>query len=339
MSDHEYSAEFFDRHAARAISSAREIVPVVIEMVRPNSVVDIGCGIGSWLSVFIEHGVEDVLGVDGAYVDRSQLLIPQHCFQNHDLERPLALSRRFDLAMSLEVAEHISPAHADAFVQSLASLSGFVLFSAAIPGQGGEHHVNEQWPDFWAQKFADAGFAAIDCIRPRVWKNANVEWWYAQNTFLYVERGLLQQNAILQSEAAAARSSLAPVIHPGQYEAVVWRAAVLAAVDDLSDVIPIGAGVTLVDDHNLSDRALRHWRMRRLMERDGVYMGPPGASEDALRDLEEQIRDGASFVVFAFPAFWWLEHYAELTAYLQSNATCVLENDRVKVFDLRRRPA
>jgi hypothetical protein len=339
VSDHEYSADFFDRHAGRALSSAREIVPAVLEIVQPKSVVDVGCGIGAWLSVFREHGIEDLLGIDGAYVDASQLLIPQHCFRTHDLEQPIALPRRFDLAVSLEVAEHISPACADAFVQSLVSLARVILFSAAIPGQGGEHHVNEQWPDFWAQKFARVGFAGIDCIRPRVWTNTSVEWWYAQNTFLYVDRALLQRHARLQSEAAGARSPLAPIVHPGQYKAVVWRAEALAAVDDLFDVIPAGAAITLIDDHNLPDRALRAWRMRRLMESDGVYQGPPATSEAALRDLEKHTREGSSFLVIAFTAFWWLEHYTELATCLRSNAACVLENARVVVFDLGREAA
>jgi hypothetical protein len=338
VSDHEYSAEFFDRHAGRALSSARAIVPSVLDIVRPNSVVDVGCGIGAWLSVFREHGIEDVLGIDGDYVHRSQLLIPQHCFRSHDLEQPIALPRRFDLAVSLEVAEHIAPASADAFVQSLVGLASTVLFSAAIPGQGGEHHVNEQWPEFWAKKFERAGFMAIDCVRPRVWTDTSVEWWYSQNTFLYVDRTLLQGNARLQVEATAAHTPFAPVVHPGQFKAVVWRADALAAVHDLLDVVPVGAAIILVDDHNLSDGALRAWRMRRLMEYDGVYQGPPASSEAALRDLEKHRREGSSFLVIAFPAFWWLQHYVELADYLRSSSACVLDNGRVVVFDLSREP-
>jgi SAM-dependent methyltransferase len=336
VSGHEYSAEFFDRHVAGAIGSARAIVPIVLEMVQPKSVVDVGCGIGAWLSVFRDHGIRDLTGIDGPYVERSHLMIPGESFLSRDLEQPISLPRRFDLVISLEVAEHLSPASAGDFVRSLTRLGPAILFSAAIPGQGGEHHVNEQWPDFWAAKFAEAGFVGIDCIRPRVWNAPGVEWWYAQNAFLYLERELLRQNARLQSEAAAPRAPFAPVIHPGQYKSVAWKADALALVEDLLDVVPCGSDICLVDDNQLSDRSLRAWRMRRLMTRDAVYFGPPASADAALQDLQAQKREGASFLVVAWTAFWWLEFYSPFGAYLRSTFAPVLENERVVVFDLRR---
>ena len=334
MSDHVYSTAFYDRHIRGAIASARAIVPTVIDLVRPRSVVDVGCGVGAWLSVFREAGVHEVVGIDGAYVDRSQLLIPADCFIGHDLEQPIGLPRQFDLVVSLEVAEHLSPEHADRFVASLAGLGRAVLFSAAIPGQGGEHHVNEQWPQYWAARFAEHGFVAIDCMRARVWNRQDVDWWYAQNSFLYVERGLLQDSAVLRSELAASHIPFGPVVHPRQFETARWAAPALAFVEDLLDAVPVGAGFVLVDDYQLSDRLLRPWRVTRLMDSDGVYGGPPASAEAALQDLAAKRRDGASFLVVAWSAFWWLDHYAAMAAHVRANFPCVLGNDRLVVFDL-----
>lgn len=334
MSDHVYSTAFYDRHTRGAIASARAMVPTVVDLVRPRSVVDVGCGIGAWLSVFYEAGVHDVVGIDGPYVDRSQLLIPASCFIGHDLEQPIALQRQFDLVVSLEVAEHLSPDHAGRFVESLAGLGRAVLFSAAIPGQGGEHHVNEQWPQYWAAKFAEHGFVGIDCMRARVWNREDVDWWYAQNSFLYVDRGLLQNSVALQSELAASHMPLGPVVHPRQFETARWTSQALPFVEDLLDAVPVGAGVVLVDDYQLSDRLLRAWRMRRLMDCDGTYRGPPASADAALRDLAAKQADGARFLVIAWSAFWWLDHYAGLSASLRARYRCVLENDRLVVFSL-----
>jgi SAM-dependent methyltransferase len=156
-----------------------------LALVRPTSIVDVGCGTGSFLSVFKKNGVREVLGVDGDWAKPD--LAPGE-FQPADLSKPLALNRRFDLVMSLEVAEHLEPSSADAFVRSLVGLGSVVLFSAAIPYQGGTGHKNEQWPDYWVARFAREGYELVDCLRARLWNNREVEWWYAQNIFLYVER-------------------------------------------------------------------------------------------------------------------------------------------------------
>src|SRR5262249_37347034 len=80
--------------------SARVVLPLVLEFVRPRSVIDVGCGLGTWLAVFREHGVADVWGVDGDYVDRERLEIPAGRFLAHDLSQPLPLGRSFALVVS-----------------------------------------------------------------------------------------------------------------------------------------------------------------------------------------------------------------------------------------------
>jgi SAM-dependent methyltransferase len=158
----------------------------VFEVVEPGRVVDVGCGTGSWLAVARELGCEDVLGIDGDYVDRAQLEIPEEQFLALDLTRALPPPSSFDLAISLEVGEHLPPSRADAFVESLTSLAPVVLFSSAVPNQGGTGHVNEQWQDWWAGLFARHGCVPVDCLRHRIWNDQRVRYFYAQNMLLYV---------------------------------------------------------------------------------------------------------------------------------------------------------
>jgi SAM-dependent methyltransferase len=200
------------------------MVPLVLHLLPVRSVVDVGCGDGSWLGVFRKLGVEEILGIDGEYVDRDLLQIPQDRFQATDLTKPFGLKRVFDLAMSLEVAEHLPPESASPFVASLCRLAPAVLFSAAIPLQGGNHHINEQWPDKWAALFREHGHVAVDFIRKRVWQNEAVEWWYAQNTLLFAKANLLENNAALKAEFDETNPAQLCLVHPRNYLEVPARA-------------------------------------------------------------------------------------------------------------------
>jgi SAM-dependent methyltransferase len=194
-----YDDAFYDRYRQLSAKSAWRVLPHVVRLLAPRSVVDVGCGVGAWLATFMALGVDDVLGVDGDYVRVERLMIPRERFRAADLAQPLHLARAFDLAMSVEVAEHVPEAAAATFVDSLTRLSDAVLFSAAIPHQGGTGHVNEQWPEYWAAHFAQRGYRVLDCIRPAVWDDADVEYYYAQNTLLYVHDRLLARSPRLQS--------------------------------------------------------------------------------------------------------------------------------------------
>jgi SAM-dependent methyltransferase len=211
-----YDADFYARQQEGSLRSARRVLPHLFELVAPRSIVDVGCGVGTWLKAAAELGAADLAGLDGAYVDRALLQIPQQQFTAVDLTRPFRLGRTFDVALSLEVAEHLPEASAAPFVESLTRLASVVLFSAAIPKQMGEHHVNEQWPSWWVERFSGVGFTAVDAIRPRIWDDSQVEWWYAQNTLLMVRDDVLAASDSLQ-RARAASSGPHDLVHPRAY--------------------------------------------------------------------------------------------------------------------------
>jgi SAM-dependent methyltransferase len=213
-----YDSSFYARRETNTRPSAEALLAVVRELAPVRSVVDVGCGVGTWLDVFQSAGVDDIFGVEGDWLDPRQLRIPIDRFRAHDLCQPLDLGRTFDLAMSLEVAEHLPSEAAAPFVASLTRHASIVLFAAAVPYQGGEHHVNEQWPEYWAELFAKAGYAVADPIRPRVWNNPAVRFWYAQNTLLYVRRDRLTDLPALAAEVERTDPRRLSLVHPRLYE-------------------------------------------------------------------------------------------------------------------------
>lgn len=136
-----YNKQFFEHQKNMSILSAKEVVPLIINVLDPKSVVDLGCGTGTWLSVFFESGISDILGIDGPWARNVQKLIPETKFVYSDLSEPIQIEKKFDLAISLEVAEHLPEEKADQFIKSLTGLSPVVLFAAAIPGQGGTNII------------------------------------------------------------------------------------------------------------------------------------------------------------------------------------------------------
>ena len=166
--------------------SARLIMEILFEVFRPGSMLDVGCGIGTWLSVAQEIGVREIQGLDGAWLNKAQLRVPENLVQTRDLEKPFDFGRRFDLVTCLEVAEHLDAGAARSFVESLCRHGDVLLFSAAIPFQGGHHHVNEQWPDYWSLLFEEQGYRPLDFIRARIWNDSSILWWLRQNILLFI---------------------------------------------------------------------------------------------------------------------------------------------------------
>jgi SAM-dependent methyltransferase len=328
--------EYFSRNLLDGSRhSAEEIVPFLLSLIRPNSVLDVGCGTGGWLAVFQRLGIQEVLGVDGPWADQRKLEIPKDRFMVFDLQKPFRLDRRFDLVISLEVAQHLPGRCAEAFVTSLTELGPAIVFSAAVPLQGGIGHVNEQWPEYWAERFRRKGYVAIDCIRKRIWSNPHVEWWFAQNTLLFGERRYVERHAGLRREFAAAPGELLALVHPRRYlelaESVQRHQQI---VQDIADLVRPGDSFILVDGGELENMVAGGRRALPFLERDGQYWGNPPDDRTAIRELERLRRSGARFLVFAWPAFWWLDHYTGFHRHLRAKFPCSLRNDRLVAFDL-----
>jgi SAM-dependent methyltransferase len=210
-----YSSQFFAGQVDGSARSAALVVPFVLSLLPVESVIDVGCGLGSWAAAFLANGVRDVWGVDGDYVDRSQLRIPPRRFWARDLTKPLHFDRTFDLAVCLEVAEHLPESRASGLVADLTSMAPCVLFSAAIPGPTGTNHINSQYLPYWVELFETHGYAAIDPIRPRIWGNDLVEWFYQENTVMFVA----PKHALLTEDFPKPQS----IIHQQLYEQVLHQ--------------------------------------------------------------------------------------------------------------------
>lgn len=206
---------------------AEVIVPFLVKIFSPQSVIDVGCGLGTWLGCFKKCGIQQVLGVDGAYHEKE--LIAQNLLDSEflecDLEKDLSsivssvkkqlggTTQLFDLCISLEVAEHLKESSSDSFITFLTSLSDYVVFSAAIPYQGGDGHINEQWPEYWVNKFKQRGFKPLDIIRPLFWNNSDVKVWYKQNMILFVKESRVNEIIALVNPVQMPLN----VVHPELY--------------------------------------------------------------------------------------------------------------------------
>lgn len=208
-----YTSEFYDQMQDRNTRTAMEIMPYIIEKLNPSSIVDIGCGRGIFLSVAkkIDKNVS-VLGIDGDYVEREKLLIDQDEFIAFDLKKELNLQKKFDVAISFEVAEHIEEEYSERFIQNIVKLSDVIVFSAAIPLQGGTNHVNEQYPSYWKKIFADCGYYCSDIIRRVFWNNGTIEPHRKQNLMLYVKDNLFDE--VINKFNNIDNESYLDVIHP-----------------------------------------------------------------------------------------------------------------------------
>lgn len=190
------------------------VVPIIIELLQPKSVIDVGCGIGTWLSVFKKLKIKNIKGVDGPWcLNKLQLLQKDEIIisdlQNNSFHE--SVNEKYDLCLSLEVAEHLSERRANYFVQSLTSFSNVVLFSAAIPRQGGFNHLNEQWPDYWVSKFKECDYRLHDVMRPIIWDNNEIKPWYKQNMLLFIKNG---QEVHYPNIKELKRNNILNVVHP-----------------------------------------------------------------------------------------------------------------------------
>lgn len=169
-----YDFDFFQEEGRVSLEAAREVIPALLRSRALHTLIDIGCGVGTWVTTAHEHGLTAV-GVD---------LIPMNWRQTphiiqHDLIRGFPCTN-WDIAICLEVAEHLPETSADRLVEGLA-MAGCVLFSAATPGQPGVDHVNCQPHEYWHDKFAQYGFT------PTHWgaRFPTIADFYQRNMYLY----------------------------------------------------------------------------------------------------------------------------------------------------------
>lgn len=215
--DNVYGYDFYkDRHQ-KTVYSAEKVLSIIFEVLpEVHSAVDFGCGVGSWLSVLKEKGVRELLGLDGPWVEQGLLEISAQEFRQVDFEEFIDLEKKYDLAITLEVAEHLSEKSAASFVESLAKASDFILFSAAIPYQGGRGHINMQWQDYWANLFAEKGYVVLDFVRKKIWDDKQIPIHYRQNVLLFVKKEEIHRVKSMESYACE-NSFPVSLVHPEMY--------------------------------------------------------------------------------------------------------------------------
>jgi len=209
-----YSNDFYQERHKRTLVPAK----IILEIVRGKlpaikSAVDFGCGVGTWLSVLKGDGVNNIKGMEGAWVKEEFLQIKKEDFCIANLENKIKLDFKYDLAISLEVAEHLSAKVSSQFVESLTSASDFVLFSAGIPFQEGTNHINLQWQEYWAKLFMKKNYLPFDFIRKEIWKDKRVPVYYRQNILMYIKKNRISE----VKNVIPIDSPFVSVVHPEFY--------------------------------------------------------------------------------------------------------------------------
>jgi len=213
-----YEDRFFDYVDIGSSRSARHVIAAVRPHISVLSVLDVGCGRGIWLAEWRRSGIAEVQGVDGSYVSTAELAVPAQYFRALDVSYPFDLERKFDLVQSLEVAEHIAADCAEIFIDNLCRHGDLILFSAAVPGQGGEHHINEQPYEYWREKFRVRGYRVFDFVRTVVARNRQVEPWYRYNSLFFV-----RDNALERLDKAVQRTQLQDSTPVPDVAPLSWR--------------------------------------------------------------------------------------------------------------------
>jgi SAM-dependent methyltransferase len=212
----DYDTEFYSFIEDGSRRSARAFGPYILHLLpKIRSTVDFGCGSGTWLAEFQRAGIDRIFGLDFGIGAKERLFIELDRYKSADLGLPISVVD-FDLCISLEVAEHLSSDSANVFVRNLTEASPRVLFSAAITNQGGHHHVNERPPDYWILKFEQRHFRCFDVLRPMVWDDGRISWWYRQNALLFIREDL---NEEVERFARLPTFQGRYLVHPSAYQA------------------------------------------------------------------------------------------------------------------------
>ncbi len=196
--------EYTHSRNAHSIQGAAKAFQTIFDGCVPKSLLDVGCGVGTWLHAAEMAGTTDLHGIDGVSLDKHQLISKRATFDVIDLCSNWDLKRRFEVALCLEVGEHLPTSASEQLVKQLVKHADMIVFSAAAPLQAGDHHVNCQWPEFWQGLFNMHGFFCEDSIRWKLWSDVEIEPWYRQNIFV------ARSNSVL----AGTEPRVAAVYHP-----------------------------------------------------------------------------------------------------------------------------
>lgn len=218
-----YVHDTYGKYVSGSERSAAIVADLLVPLLQPKSVLDVGCGTGGWAEAFRARGVTEVHGIDGEWSPAGKRLQPGEFttwnFERDDAAGPTLPRERYDLVTSLEFVEHVHEERADALVDFLTRQGDALLVSAAIPLQGGQHHVNERWPEYWTRKFAERGFQPFDALRLALWDEDGVASWYRQNMILYFREGTMPETVRTWGEGLALAALNAPraMVHPDLY--------------------------------------------------------------------------------------------------------------------------
>ena len=209
-----YDRNFYINRHEKTQTAANDVLSILFRAMEIRSVIDIGCGVGTWLNSAEKLGARTILGIEGHWLEKDFAVVDKTFIKTQDLENKIQIESKFDLAITLEVVEHLSEMRADSFIDDLCALSDLVLFSAAIPNQGGSHHINEQWQSYWAQRFKQRGYRVYDIVRWKIWSRSDIATWYRQNIIVYCRVDSAADKAMQSVSPPCADVHQLDVVHP-----------------------------------------------------------------------------------------------------------------------------
>lgn len=213
-----YDQDWHHHYGLITSQSAHKMIGYLRNLFNIHSAIEFGCGHAHWLEAAEKLGVSDIRGLDGEWTELDQLRIDQSKFHIVDLEKPVDLKRKFDLAICMEVGEHLHQNASAQFINSICKHADLVLYGAAIPLQGGFKHINEKWQSFWAGHFHAEGYRAFDLMRPVFWSDTGIHYYYRQNALIYISQNAKELIARAERLGAELQSNpILDIVHPEKY--------------------------------------------------------------------------------------------------------------------------